>query len=71
MNRLKLTARIVETVILAPVLFLIAMRMGDRIVLGSAAILVCLFAGDWLRTRIVSKLAERRGWMSGGERGQS
>ena len=60
MNRLQLAARIVETVILAPILFLIATRMGDRIVLGSAAILVCLFLGDWLRNRIVSSLAGRR-----------
>jgi Mn2+/Fe2+ NRAMP family transporter len=56
MKRIALLARIIETIILAPLLFLILSQMGDRIIESFIMILVCVFSMQWIRTYIVTKV---------------
>ena len=60
MDRLMLISRVVETVVLAPILFFVLWTFGDHVILAFVLLLLCLFASGWLRDRLTGYLIKRR-----------
>lgn len=56
MNMIIIIARIVETVVLAPIVFIILYGIGDRYFLALCELLFCLFGAELIRCRILSRL---------------
>ena len=60
MNRIIVIARVIETLVVVPVFFLVFERMGDNKVLAFLVLLSFLFAADWLKDRLVKACISRK-----------
>lgn len=59
--RIKLVARVIQTIVLCPILIFIALRLQEHMVAGTTGMFVCLFGGDWLREMVVDRVMQGRG----------
>jgi hypothetical protein len=59
-NRTMFIARVIETLVVVPVLFVVFERMSDRKVLAFIITLSCLLASDWMRECAVQAIASRK-----------
>jgi hypothetical protein len=59
MNRLEILSRIVQMVVVFPILFFAMSKLHEHPVLASAGIFACLFVPDLLRHKIITRMGKQ------------